>query len=50
MKEPSKFELDLEKQELQKLRFDIKKYKNKPFNITQASGMYKSYAAYPNTA
>jgi hypothetical protein len=38
----SKFELDQEKYEAKRARFDIKKYRTKPFNVTYASGMQRS--------
>ena len=40
--EKGPFEIDQEKEQHQKMMFDIKRYKNKPFNVTYASGMYKS--------
>ena len=42
LREKTKFEIEQELLESQKNKFDIKKYKNKPFNLTYASGMYKS--------
>lgn len=40
--EKSKFELQIEKMDAIKTKFDMKKYKTKPYNVTYASGMYKS--------
>ena len=40
--EKSKFDIEQEKLELRRLRFEIKKYRNKPFNVTYASGLYKT--------
>jgi hypothetical protein len=41
----TKFEQDQEKNERQKLKFDLKKYKFKPFNVTYASGVHRQAAA-----
>jgi hypothetical protein len=40
--EKSKFELQVEKIESLKNKFEMKKYLTKPFNVTFASGMYRS--------
>lgn len=40
--EKSKFEVQVEKLESLKNKFDMKKYQTKPFNVTYASGMYRS--------
>ena len=42
--EKSKFDLEMEANEMLKLKFDIKKYKTKPFNITYASGIHRQIA------
>lgn len=40
--EKTLFEKQQEKIEWQRTRFDIKRYRTKPFNVTVASGMYRS--------
>jgi hypothetical protein len=40
--EKTQFEVQIEKMEMLKNKFEMKRYRTKPFNVTYASGMYRS--------